>query len=209
MVPSNRPGTMWEMETLRTANLLHKVIFIMPPRSKGDLDTRASWELAREAMTGHGLEPPAYDDRGLLFEVGPDGRICNVEAMLLTSPRQVRKSLKRLLSYDGQSGGFLKAAAKAERRARRSVFLGWAETLRQLSVYGVVAIGLFAAHPDLGLQPGGIVGHGLVASLLCPDHQPVPTTRSSSPRPPSIDRSKHRCRRNNWMPGARSCCRTD
>ena len=128
-VPSNRPGTMWEMETLRTANLLHKVIFVMPPRSKGDLDTRASWEHAREAMTGHGLEPPAYDDRGLLFEVGPDGRICNVEAMLLTSPRQVRKSLKRLLSYDGQSGGFLKAAAKAERRARRDVFWGWTETL--------------------------------------------------------------------------------
>lgn len=152
-VPSNRPGTMWEMETLRTANMLHKVIFIMPPRSRGDLDTRASWEQAREAMTGHGLEPPAYDDRGLLFEVGPDGRICNVEAMLLTSPRQVRKSLKRLLSYDGQSGGFLKAAAKAERRARRDVFLGWTETLRQLSVYGVVAIGLFAAHPDLGFNP--------------------------------------------------------
>ncbi len=152
-VPSDRPGTMWEMDTLKTANLLHKVIFIMPPRSKGDLDTKERWELARQALIGHGLEPPPYDNRGLLFEVGPDGRICNIEPMLLTSPRQVRKSLQRLLSYDGSTGGFLKAAARAERRARRNVVSGWTRTAQLYSPYVVALFGLFLTRPDVGFNP--------------------------------------------------------
>jgi hypothetical protein len=143
LVPSSRPGTLWEIETLKRDGLLSKVIFIMPPRAKGELDTKERWEAARQAMASHGLEAPDHQDRGLLFELGPDGRVNNVEPMLLNSRRQVRKSIKRILSPDPPKGGLFAAIARAHRRTRRATFWGWGETVRQLSPYAVAVIALF------------------------------------------------------------------
>jgi hypothetical protein len=153
VVPSDRPGTMWEIETLKNSDLLHKVIFIMPPRSKGALDTRERWEVARQAMAAHGLDAPDYQDHGLLFVVSANGKVSNVEPMLLPSPRQVSKSLTRLLSSDQAAGGFFKAVAAAERRSRRATFWGWSETARQLSPYALAVIGLLSTHTDVGFNP--------------------------------------------------------
>lgn len=74
LIPSHRPGTLWEMDRLKAEGILDKVIFVMPPRARGQLDTEERWEAARKIMADHGLDAPAYEDRGLLFEVDPAGR---------------------------------------------------------------------------------------------------------------------------------------
>jgi hypothetical protein len=45
---------------LKREGLLAKVIFIMPPRTKGELDTKERWEAARQALASHGLEAPEH-----------------------------------------------------------------------------------------------------------------------------------------------------
>ena len=154
LVPSSRPGTVWEIETLKREGLLSKVIFIMPPRTKGELDTKERWEAARQALASHGIEAPEHQERGLLFEVGADGKVSNVEPMLLASVRQVRKSMKRIMSDDPPKGGLFKAIAVADRRNQRAAFWGWLETLRQLSPYALGAVALFVYDPAaVGFNP--------------------------------------------------------
>ena len=100
-----------------------------------------------------GLETPDYDERGMLFVLEADGRVSNVEPLLLTSARQVRKSLKRLLTDAQPAGGLYTAIARTHRRIRRATFWGWTETLRQLSTYGFAALGLVIARPAVGFNP--------------------------------------------------------
>ena len=153
LVPSSRPGTLWEIETLKHEGLLNKVIFIMPPRTKGRLDTRERWEVARQALNSYGLQAPEHHEQGLLFEVGPDGRISNVEPLLLNSARQVRKSLERIMSDTPPKGGLFKAIAVADKRIRRATFWGWGETSRQLSPFAIAAVAMFVDHPAVGFNP--------------------------------------------------------
>ena len=120
LVPSDRPGTLWEIDTLKQEGLLGKVIFVMPPCSTGDHDTRQRWESARQTLRDRGLEAPDYDERGMLFVLEADGRVSNVEPLLLTSARQVRKSLKRLLTDAQPAGGCQTAIARTHRRIRRA-----------------------------------------------------------------------------------------
>ena len=153
LVPSHRPGTLWEIETLKSEGWLPRCIFIMPPRAVGELDTKQRWEVARQALALHQLDAPEYQEHGLLFEVGPDGHVSNVEPMLLTSGRQMRKSLERLLSADPPRGGLFKSIARAERRTTRATRWGWAETLRQLSPYALALAGLVINRPSVGFNP--------------------------------------------------------
>jgi hypothetical protein len=153
LVPSSRPGTLWEIEMLKRENLLHKVVFVMPPRSKGALDTRERWDQARSALASHGLEAPEYEPNGLLFEVDPEGKVSNVEPLLLNSARQVRRSLQRILSDAPPKGGLDRSVAVADRRLRRARFWGWLETLRLLAPYPLAAATLFVGFPDVGFDP--------------------------------------------------------
>ena len=153
LVPSSQPGTLWEIETLKREGLLNKVIFIMPPRTKGEFDTKERWEAARQAMASHGLEAPEHLERGLLFEVGTDGKVSNVEPLLLDSMRQVRKSMKRIMSDDPPKGGLFKSIAVADKRTRRATFWGWFATLQQLSPYALVALAIFVDHTAVGFNP--------------------------------------------------------
>ena len=153
LVPSSRPGTLWEIETLKRENLLHKVVFVMPPRSKGGLDTRERWDMARQVLASLGLEAPEYEPHGLLFEVDHVGKVSNVEPLLLNSARQVRKSLQRILSDDPPKGGLYRSVVVADRRLRRARFWGWLETMRQLTPYPLALVALFIGTPDVGFDP--------------------------------------------------------
>ena len=170
LVPADRPGTLWEIDTLKQEGLLGKVIFVMPPCSAGQHDTRQRWESARQALRDRGLETPDYDERGMLFVLEADGRVSNVEPLLLTSARQVRKSLKRLLTDAQPAGGLYTAIARTHRRIRRATFWGWTETLRQLSTYGVAALGLVVARPVVGFNPneswGVVFGRSLASQTM-------------------------------------------
>jgi hypothetical protein len=153
LVPSDRPGTLWEMTTLRDEGLLGRVIFIMPPRARGQNDILHRWESARQALNSLAIETPVHQPDGLMFEVSPDLKVSNVEPLLLNSVRQVRKSLKRIMSDDPPKGGLFKAIALADRRARRAAFWGWCETARQLSPYLLAALAVVADTPDIGYDP--------------------------------------------------------
>ena len=153
LVPSNRPGTLWEIDALQRTSLLSKVVFIMPPRTRGVLDTRERWEAARQVLASHAVEAPEHEERGLLFETGSDGRVSNVEPLLLNSARQVRRSLKGLLSDAPPKGGLYRSIAVAHQRARRARRWGWVETARQLSVLPLAAGALLLEYPDIGFDP--------------------------------------------------------
>ena len=152
LVPSDRPGTVWEMETLRQQGLFSKVIFIMPPLTKGAYDTAARWNAARQAMAVHGLEAPEHQDRGMLFRVGTDGRVANIEPLLLSSPRKIRKSLKRIFKTM-PSKKIYKAIVVADKRASRAAFWGWLENGRQLSIFPVAIAAALMAAPNVGFDP--------------------------------------------------------
>ena len=125
----------------------------MPPCSAGQHDTRQRWESARQALRDRGLETPDYDERGMLFVLEADGRVSNVEPLLLTSARQVRKSLKRLLTDAQPAGGLYTAIARTRRRNPARHVLGLDGNLRQLSTYGVALLGLVVARPVVGFNP--------------------------------------------------------
>ena len=152
LVPSDRPGTLWEMKALRQEGLLGKVVFIMPPLSKGEFDTQERWNSARAIMATHGLEAPEHQERGMLFAVGADGKVSNAEPLLLSSPRKIRKSVTRLFKAK-RSRSLYKAYAAADKRAGRGAFWGWAENARQLSIFPVIVLAVFMSQPNVGFDP--------------------------------------------------------
>lgn len=144
MVPSDRPGTLWEIEAIRREGLLSKCVFMMPPRSKkGGLDTHERWESARRGMAELGLEAPEYQDTGMLFVLAPNGKVAEVEPILLGSKRQVRRSLRRLLDDKPPEGGLFAAVARADRRRRRAALFGWLEVARFWSPYVLAVTSVF------------------------------------------------------------------
>lgn len=138
LVPSDRPGTLWEIATLQRDGLLGKCVFVMPPRSrKKQFDTRGRWQAARAALAAMAIELPDYQDGGMWFRLAADGRVSEVEPLLLGSVRQTRKSLKRLLDDAPPAGGLYAGVARADRRRRRATAMGWAGVVR---LWGPVAI---------------------------------------------------------------------
>lgn len=76
LIPSDRPGTLWEIGQIRSAHL-HKTVFIMPP-SMGSFQYTGKeplgevWtEAVAACREAYGLELPEYDPRGLLFRFDP------------------------------------------------------------------------------------------------------------------------------------------
>jgi hypothetical protein len=144
VMPSHRPGTLWEIEAIKREGLLSKCVFMMPPRSKkGGLDTHERWESARRGMAELGLEAPEYEDSGMLFVLAPNGKVAEVEPILLGSKRQIRKSLRRLLDDKPPEGGLFAAITRADRRRRRAAWFGWLEVARFWSPYVLAATSVF------------------------------------------------------------------
>jgi hypothetical protein len=141
MVPSHRPGTLWEIEVIKRKELLRKCVFIMPPRShKKNFDMRERWVAARESMDQLGLEAPEYQDSGMLFVLAPEGKVTEIEPFLLEFKQQVRKSFKRLLDDRPPKGGLNAAVARADRRRRRASWLGWLGVAYYWSAFILAAI---------------------------------------------------------------------
>ena len=74
MIPSERPGTVWEAEKLKQKGLLDKTIFIMPP----DIDYMDgkfsdTWNRAAEAFASILLQLPLHANRGLIFQLNEQG----------------------------------------------------------------------------------------------------------------------------------------
>jgi len=152
LIPSDRPGTLWEMDTLNRERLFSKVVFIMPPRTTGEYDTSARWEAARKAMAVHGLEAPQHQERGMLFRLDSDGRLATAEPLLLSSTRKVRKAFKRLFK-NRRKRAIYKEIVRADKRASRAAFWGWLQNAHQLAIFPLALLGALLPAVNIGFDP--------------------------------------------------------
>jgi len=87
IVPSNRPGTLWEVQFLRQTRALSKAVFIMPPEARmADDKTLFSkhWEETRQACAELGVQLPRHKRQGMLFNLYEDG-----SSLVKTAPLQL------------------------------------------------------------------------------------------------------------------------
>ena len=151
VIPSDHAGTRWELELLRSEGLLHKCVFVMPPRSRR-FDWRLRWEQARAALSGAGFELPSYSKRGMLFTLDREGRICDARVFGLWFRWLQRRSILKMLSRnDGQCPG-----TKAVDRAKAKSWVLWAYGLWFVTLPGTVSIALFSMFLVLGPVAGTI-----------------------------------------------------
>ena len=82
MLPSTRPGTLWEADFLLSNSLLNRTVFATPPRksrwiflprNRDDYDWEENWVTVRRAMSERKIEFPEYDENGQFFSIGKDG----------------------------------------------------------------------------------------------------------------------------------------
>jgi ankyrin repeat protein len=76
MIPSGRPGTIWEIRFLKENNFLEKTIFMMPPEMPF-IGRRYSfeWQEAVSRLKELGIILPPHYSKGLLFRLNSEGRI--------------------------------------------------------------------------------------------------------------------------------------
>src|SRR5262245_9597594 len=101
VIPSNRPGTLWEVEHILQNNLIEKCLFIMPPTGavKWTKEPEERWhydealvDQARDWQdTVQALAPmvrlPLYEQSGALFTISPSGEVNKYSQMPLLLPK--------------------------------------------------------------------------------------------------------------------------
>jgi hypothetical protein len=90
IIPSHRPGTLWEINHITENRLLEKCIFIMPPEgavrwTRGPeqdwqydeplVNQSGDWETTRQTLEELGLHLPSYEQTGALFTLDGSGRL--------------------------------------------------------------------------------------------------------------------------------------
>jgi len=148
IIPSDRPGTVWEVHHLRTQNLLHKTVFIMPPEARG-FDWRARWHEARKALGDFGAALPEYDRHGLIFRLSPEGQVLDANHLPVWRPRQFGKAVKRFLAGKPKGGDATARISKAVRAARRHWFFGYLSGLFRVAATGAFVVVVALAEPAL------------------------------------------------------------
>lgn len=73
IVPSARPGTLWEIQYIVASGQLEKCCFFMPSAT-GQIDYSARWEAVRKAVQGKVSLPP-YHPNGAVFRITADGSV--------------------------------------------------------------------------------------------------------------------------------------
>ena len=123
LIPSHRPGTVWEIEHLRQTGLLSRTIFVMPPESRR-FNWRSHWSQARRATGALGAVLPEYEELGMVFTLSPTDAIRGVEPFSLTIMWSLRKSIWKLLWQREVLTNVDAAIRKARRSSRRWRLLG-------------------------------------------------------------------------------------
>ena len=101
VVPSDHPGTIWEIEWLKSKRQLKKTIFIMPPKSRGsprsDFDIRTEWQKAAESLQSLGIAVPEYDKKGMVLTVGGDGGVASARRLRFHDKDEVLGAVRALV----------------------------------------------------------------------------------------------------------------
>lgn len=66
-VPDISNGVLWEIDYILRKDILHKIIFIMPPRKNSKIDIRLHWDDCARVYLGYGLKLPNYNGLGCCF----------------------------------------------------------------------------------------------------------------------------------------------
>ena len=185
LVPSDRPGTLWEIDKLHREGMLPKVIFVMPPLAQGGYDSTARWNAARAAAADIGLDLPPYDPQGLLFELDAQGHFLQAEALLAHAPRAMRRSFRRLLDPAAPATTLAQSLATARERTRRAAIWGWMETGRQLSPYALALAAPLGPLPPADFVPTESWAQVLVRSVGREDAPAPLAAESTSAAAPS------------------------
>lgn len=123
LLPSDRPGTVWEGEQLRNLNLLQKTIFLMPPQMPfKDGFYSAAWERARKAFADVKLQIPVHSPRGLVFQLTADGLLAKFAAL-----QQVDQFLKHFYRNPNDDGGHGDSEEHSDGGEYRSEYGGYEE----------------------------------------------------------------------------------
>lgn len=76
MLPSDRPGTVWEGQQIKELGLLHKTSFVMPPQMRvGKRPYSETWKRAYKTFRRIGLQIPKHVEKGLIFSLLPTGEL--------------------------------------------------------------------------------------------------------------------------------------
>jgi hypothetical protein len=100
IVPSSRPGTLWELSQLAHHRRWHKTLLVMPETFHvketiiGD-----RWAEAVEASRSIGVTLPVYQKRGMLFRLDENGRLLGSRPLWL-SHRLLRVRYLRRAIFD-------------------------------------------------------------------------------------------------------------
>jgi hypothetical protein len=157
LIPSHRPGTVWEIEHLEKADLLSRTVFVMPPESRR-FNWRSHWSQARKAMGTLGAALPEYEELGMVFRLDAVEGVRGVEPFSLFFMRSLRKSiLKLLLQKPEPEMNVDQAIRKARRRAGRWRLFGRVNVLIRAGALGIfllmMVVGGRAAPPKQGKLP--------------------------------------------------------
>jgi len=120
LIPSHRPGTLWELDHLEKEGLLGRTVFVMPPGARR-FTWRSHWAHARRGMGPLGAALPRYEGPGMLFTLDVSHELRGVEAFSLFMICSLRKSILKLLNPPAaqqpatNTGAAIRKARAAER----------------------------------------------------------------------------------------------
>ncbi|HKY38222.1 MAG TPA: hypothetical protein VJN18_19905 [Polyangiaceae bacterium] len=75
IVPANSPGTLWELEWLKTNARLDACIVVMPMSPTQSLSYAGEWLQVSNEVNKYGIHLPAYDSGGAVLRFQNDGRV--------------------------------------------------------------------------------------------------------------------------------------
>ena len=97
VIPSERPGTAWEINFLRNKGYLYKCVFMMPPETYlKTINIEAAWKRADAHLKNQRFKLPDYEPTGLLFCMKP-GRVKAKRTLHLDSHQKLLKNCLELI----------------------------------------------------------------------------------------------------------------
>lgn len=110
ILPSQRPGTLWELGLLVRERHLHKTIFIMPPSEHYAYVTTyrevvLDWQAAVDACLGLGLVLPGHQPQGALFRLDAHGNtLAEHVGLPAPDPQAWMQAIQQLVDADQNVG---------------------------------------------------------------------------------------------------------
>jgi len=178
LLPSQQPGTAWEIEQiLRTPDLRTKTVFLMPPstwRLKRILAPwqwlreRRSWEQTRDHFKRSGLVAlPEYNASGAIFVVGPDGN----PSILWPSGDYSHAYIGRLLSAVAEAGQIEQTPEAREKQLQELSFGFTPRNHAMESVFSVLwAFIAFATIRAIAYEPFHVPSSHMSPTLIIGDY---------------------------------------